>query len=126
MASGRIKSEEGSVEGFLLLIPLAVITSLSLTFLLIVFQRVTLVAAASSATRVMALDSSQIQSQVEGLKKISEHVGLTVSQVRVEPVDGSGNLELKIDARSTLFSGLSIPFEASRWHLTLPFVSEAG
>ena len=80
MASGRIKSEEGSVEGFLLLIPLAVITSLSLTFLLIVFQRVTLVAAASSATRVMALDSSQIQSQVEALKKISEHIGLAVSQ----------------------------------------------
>ena len=126
MASGRIKSEEGSVEGFLLLIPLAVITSLSLTFLLIVFQRVTLVAAASSATRVMALDSSQIQSQVEALKKISEHIGLTVSQVQVEPADSSGNLVLKIDARSTLFSGLSIPFEASRWHLTLPFVSEAG
>ena len=126
MASGRIKSEEGSVEGFLLLIPLAVITSLSLTFLLIVFQRVTLVAAASSATRVMALDSTQIQSQVEALKKISERIGLTVSQVQVEPADGSGNLELKIDARSTLFSGLSIPFEASRWNLTLPFVSEAG
>ena len=126
MALERIKSEEGSVEGFLLLIPLAVITSLSLTFLLIVFQRVTLVAAASSATRVMALDSGQIQSQVEALKRISEHIGLTVSQVQVEPVDGSGNLELKIDARSTLFSGLSIPFEASRWHLTLPFVSEVG
>ena len=126
MALERIKSEEGSVEGFLLLIPLAVITSLSLTFLLIVFQRVTLVAAASSATRVMALDSGQIQSQVEALKRISEHIGLTVSQVQVEPVDGSGNLELKIDARSTLFSGLSIPFEASRWNLTLPFVSEAG
>ena len=72
------------------------------------------------------LDSSQIQSQVEALKKISERIGLTVSQVQVEPADGSGNLELKIDARSTLFSGLSIPFEASRWNLTLPFVSEAG
>ena len=126
MASGRIKSEEGSVEGFLLLIPLSLIASICLATLFFIFQSIILVSEISSATRVIALDTGQFEPQIERLKKQSSKIGIKVESILLNNVSGSeGVKSLNVEIKSNLLAGLPGISRYARRSISVPFISES-
>lgn len=126
MASGRIKSEEGSVEGFLLLIPLSIIASISLATLFFIFQSIILVSEVSSATRVIALDTGQFETQRERLKMQSSKIGIKVESILLNNVSGSeGVKSLNVEIKSNLLTGLPGISRCARRSISVPFISES-
>ena len=126
MASGRIKSEEGSVEGFLLLIPLSLIASICLATLFLIFQSIILVSEISSATRVIALDTGQFETQGERLKMQSSKIGIKVESILLNNVSGSeGVKSLNVEIKSNLLAGLPGISRYARRSISVPFISES-
>ena len=126
MALERIKSEEGSVEGFLLLIPLSLIASICLATLFLIFQSIILVSEISSATRVIALDTGQFEPQIERLKKQSSKIGIKVESILLNNVSGSeGVKSLNVEIKSNLLTGLPGISRYARRSISVPFISES-